>query len=271
MGIEPTDHGELHEQAEPYVLGSLTAAARARFETHLHECGECQSTIRSLSAVADALALTVPQQEPASALRARVLGSLGVAATAGLKISPSRRPASSLAPWLAAAASIAIAVALAAYAAALRARVGEFERELRQATLRADSSERQIADLRRALAEGASQMAVLAAPDLQRTDLAGQPPAPQSSGRAFWSRSRGLVFTASNLPAPPAGRTYQLWVLTRQPAPISAGLFKPDSGGRVTARFDTPLDLPQPIGMAVTIEPEGGVSAPTGDKYLVGL
>ena len=116
------------------------------------------------------------------------------------------------------------------------------------------------------------QLAVLAAPDLQRIDLAGQPTAPQASARAFWSRSRGLVFTASNLPTPPAGKTYQLWVLTKQPAPISAGLFKPDSqrtgcrGLRHAAQ-----NLPQPIGMAVTIEPEGGVPAPTGDKYLVGL
>jgi hypothetical protein len=35
--------------------------------------------------------------------------------------------------------------------------------------------------------------------------------------------------------------------------------------------FETPVDLPQPVGMAVTIEPDGGVPSPTGDKYLVGL
>ena len=29
-------------------------------------------------------------------------------------------------------------------------------------------------------------------------------------------------------------------------------------------------DLPKPVAMAVTLEPEGGVPAPTGDKYLVG-
>ena len=79
------------------------------------------------------------------------------------------------------------------------------------------------------------------------------------------------MFTASNLPAPPPGRAYQLWVLTAQPAPISAGMLVVDASGRVTARFDTPLDLPRPVAMAVTLEPEGGVPAPTGEKYLVGL
>src|SRR5256886_9801964 len=53
------------------------------------------------------------------------------------------------------------------------------------------------------------------------------------------------LFTASNLPAPPAGRTYQLWILTAQPAPVSAGLLKPDANGRVNAVFETPPDLPR--------------------------
>jgi anti-sigma-K factor RskA len=60
-------------------------------------------------------------------------------------------------------------------------------------------------------------------------------------------------------------------VLTRQPAPISAGMLKPDASGRVNVMFETPIDLPDPVAMAVTLEPEGGVPSPTGDKYLVGL
>jgi anti-sigma-K factor RskA len=92
----------------------------------------------------------------------------------------------------------------------------------------------------------------------------------QASARAFWSRSRGMVFTASNLPALPPGRVYQLWVLTAQPAPISAGLLTPDSQGSVNETFITPSDIPQPVALAVTIEPAGGVPSPTGEKYLVG-
>jgi anti-sigma-K factor RskA len=52
--------------------------------------------------------------------------------------------------------------------------------------------------------------------------------------------------------------------------PISAGLFRPDDQGSVTASFETPADMPTPVAMAVTLEPDGGVPAPTGDKYLVG-
>ena len=154
-----------------------------------------------------------------------------------------RTPRSLDATWLALAASAFLAVGMAWYAASARARVTTLE----------------------------AQLSVLSAPDTARVDLAGQPAAPSASARVFWSRSRGLVFTASNLPALPAGRVYQLWVLTDQPAPISAGLLTPDLDGRVTAVFPTSRDLPRPVAMAVTLEPDGGVLSPTGDKYLVGL
>jgi hypothetical protein len=54
-------------------------------------------------------------------------------------------------------------------------------------------------------------------------------------------------------------------------APVSAGLFDTDNGGRVTQTFNTAPDVARPVAIAVTEEPAGGVTAPTGDKYLVGL
>jgi anti-sigma-K factor RskA len=274
-----SEHEELHEQAALYVLGALAPQERTAFEAHLTTCVECTAEVRSLAAVPAMLAQTVPQVDPSPALRERVLRSAGAGPGENVRLmpatSPHRRdiPNSTLmfGPWLAAAASLALTVALGAYAVELRGRVGDLEARLRDAVARADASERQIADARRAATDAESRVAVLAAPDLTRVDLAGQPVAPQASGRGYWSRSRGLMFTASNLPALPAGRTYQLWVLTAQTPPISNGwLVRPDASGRVTAVFDTPVDLPRPTAMAVTIEPAGGVPAPTGDMYLVG-
>ncbi|HEY7055559.1 MAG TPA: anti-sigma factor [Vicinamibacterales bacterium] len=269
MAMGPSEHDALHEQVELYALGALDASDRAAFEAHIGSCAECAAQLRSLSPVVEALGHAVPQHDPPSALRARVLDAVaGVRSTA-----PSPRPTTSgsvLFPWLAAAAALMLAAGLGLYTTTLRQRIGVLEQRLEEAIARADAGERQMADLRHTASDAQARVGVLEAPDLQRIDLSGQPPAPQASARAFWSRSRGLVFTASNLPSAPAGKTYQLWVLTKQPAPISAGLFKPDSQGRVAAVFETPLDLPQPIGMAVTIEPDGGVPAPTGDKYLVG-
>ncbi len=209
------------------------------------------------------LGQAVVQEDPSPALRARVLG----VASARAQTTSGRSWQSSI-PWLAAAASVVLAFGLTIYAAQLRSRITVLEEELREARLRADATERQMADAQRA-AEGAQEaVSVLTAPDVARVDLAGQAIAPQASARAFWSRSRGMVFTASNLPPLPAGRTYQLWAVTAQ-APISAGLLTPDAAGNVSDTFNTPLDL-QPVAIAVTIEPAGGVPAPTGDMYLLG-
>jgi hypothetical protein len=136
---------------------------------------------------------------------------------------------------------------------------------------RLNESEQRVTVATRLVALADQRMAVLTAPDLRQVDLQGQQPvAPRASGRAFYSRSRGLVFTASDLPPLRAGRTYQLWVVTAQ-SPVSAGLLEIDSAGRVTQAFNTPPDIANPVAIAVTEEPAGGAPAPTGDKYLVGL
>jgi anti-sigma-K factor RskA len=260
------------EQAALFVLGALPPDERTDFEAHVAGCAECAAEVRSLAAVPTILARAVPQIDPSPALRQRVLQSI---AAVDVRSAQAARPAAgrgrALAPWLAAAAAILISVGLGGYALDLRARVGALETRLRDALARADAADRVVADARRVAADAESRVAVLAAPDVSRVDLAGQPAAPQASGRAYWSRSRGLVFTASSLPPLPPGRAYQLWVLTAQTPPISNGwLLRPDASGGAAAMFTTPPDLPVPTAMAVTIEPDGGVPAPTGAMYLVG-
>ena len=78
-----------------------------------------------------------------------------------------------------------------------------------------------------------------------------------------------MVFTATDLPPAPPGRVYQVWVVTAE-APVSAGLLAREPTGRATAVFRTPPDIGPPVAAAVTLEPEGGVRAPTGDEYLIG-
>jgi anti-sigma-K factor RskA len=73
----------------------------------------------------------------------------------------------------------------------------------------------------------------------------------------------------SNLPPLPPGRVYQVWVVTAQ-APVSAGLLTPDASGGGSVYFETPVDILPPVAVAVTLEPAGGVPAPTGAAYLVG-
>jgi hypothetical protein len=134
-----------------------------------------------------------------------------------------------------------------------------------------DSQQRATVALR-AAADAQAPLAVLTAPDVRQINLAGQTPAPRASARAFWSRSRGVVFTAANLPALPPGRIYQLWFIAGK-TPVSAGLLAPPDGqGSLTSTVATPIDLPTPDALAVSIEPAGGSPSPgpTGDIYLIG-
>lgn len=256
MGV----HDEFADSAAIYVLNGLDEADRRAFEVHLATCELCAAEVRSFAPVVSALAAAAaaPAPAPRPGVRHNLLSHLGGRRRFGMK-------------GVAVAASIALAIALGAYASRLRARVTTLEQQLRQEILRADAGERRAADVQRTAFEAQSTVAVLTAPDVARVNLTGQPDAPSAAARAFWSRSRGLVMMATNLPPLPPGRIYQLWVLTAQPAPISAGLLAPDADGRVTVRFDTPPDIPSPVAMAVTLEPAGGVASPTGAKYLVGL
>jgi anti-sigma-K factor RskA len=265
--MTPT-HDEL-ALAAPYVLGALDVNERRAFESHLASCPACTEEVRSLSRVTAALTRTVPQVTPRSELRARVL-TAATGVTAVTTAPPSTAsPRGFASEWLPLAAAVLIAAGLGVYAWQLQQRVATLEGRLDAAEQRAVLADRTTADARRAVDDAQTSLAVLAAPDLVRIDLAGQGPGSAARGRALWSRNRGMVFTAANLPPPPAGRVYQVWVVTAQ-APVSAGLLSPDASGGATVYFQTPSDIPAPVAIAVTLEPAGGVPAPTGARYLVG-
>jgi anti-sigma-K factor RskA len=246
------------EDAAAYVLGALPPTERVEFEVHLAGCAECLVEVRAFTQTTAALAQAAPPLDPPPRLRERVVAAAqavppppsrlrateldGTPADGPIFAASRQKPRAALAPWLLAAASLAIAFGLGGYSVALR----------------------------RAASEAKTVVVVLGAPDLVRVELAGQPVAPRAAARAFWSRSQGLVFTASNLPPLANGRTYQLWIVTGQ-TPVGAGLLKPGVDGIAHAVFVPPSDLSTAVAMAVTIEPDGGVPAPTGDKYLVGL
>jgi Anti-sigma-K factor rskA len=150
------------------------------------------------------------------------------------------------------------------------ARVSEAERQ-RDATNAATRVEaaRQVAAAQQSASQAQIIGNVLAAPDRVRYWLTAVDTNSRAYAQVQFSRSRGMVFSASRLPAPGAGKTYQLWLLTRG-GPVSAGLIAPDSAGRVTLATDVPAALPGRLsGALVTLEPEGGSPQPSEEKALV--
>ena len=107
-----------------------------------------------------------------------------------------------------------------------------------------------------------------AAPDLIRFTLAPSDENSSATGQAMWSRERGFVISASRLGPPPAGRTYQAWLLARGQA-ISAGTFEPDENGSVTFAVNVTPAPPPLISVVVSLEPDGGSRRPDGPPVLV--
>jgi anti-sigma-K factor RskA len=96
--------------------------------------------------------------------------------------------------------------------------------------------------------------------------LGGLPAAPAASGRVIWHDKTGGRLYVSGLPPLPAGKTYELWTIAGA-APRPAGTFEVDQSGRGSRAVAPPDDGPVKV-FAVTLEPEGGVPAPTGPMVL---
>lgn len=86
----------------------------------------------------------------------------------------------------------------------------------------------------------------------------------------FWDKATDKwTFVAHNLAPLSAGRTYQLWLVTAT-AKISAGTFTVSPKGDVMLQATYALDRNALKAVAVTEEPMGGVSQPTGAMVVVG-
>lgn len=264
-----------------YVLGALGPEERALFEAHLRSCPVCAAEVASLTAVAQSLDQAVPVVNPPPHLRARILESVRLEAARPPHVvtreveeprsSASRRVRSwpLWTGWMAAAASLVLAAGLWTQASGLRARLQDAEQRVAEAVERWRDAQRRLEVATQDADRARVQFAAATALDARTFSLKGQAVAPSAAARAYLSPSRGLLLTASNLPALTPGRTYQLWYLTRS-APVSAGLLRPDAEGNATAQFlDVPVGI-APVGLALSNEPDGGVPAPTGAIVLAG-
>jgi len=132
------------------------------------------------------------------------------------------------------------------------------------ARLRADR-DRQEAALRDRLALSQGVIDLLRDPASRVVSLSGVGPSPAAVGRLVWHDDRGGYLLVENVPAAPAGKAYELWTINAG-GPRPAGVFTVDASGRAThpvAATRSPVQV-----FAVTLEPEGGVPAPTGPIVL---
>ena len=266
------------DRAALYALGALGEAERSRFEEHLETSLDCVREVKSLLPVAHHLPQTALPVDPPPALRERVLrevagwtpapdGPPGLAPAASAPPAP---PKSGLGPlfWVVALLLVAVAGGGGSYVATLHREIADLQADAQSANTRADILELEatVADLEAARRD--EVIAIAIDPTVRSLTLAGQPLAPVGAGRALWTESGLMAFLATGLPPPPEGETYQLWFVTPEAAPVPAALVLPEAGGSAIVTLQIPEGV-TPAAMAVTIEPAGGASQPTGDVYLL--
>ena len=256
-------HNERHEDLVAALAAGmeLGSAERLELEAHLAEgCARCEALRRDLEQAASAFAAQAPAVAPPPELRGRILAAIR---TGPARVAP--RPVSRvrLGVWrvLAAAAALA-AVIVAVDDARLRRDREDLRSQSAQLAGRLQSAETE-------LAQRVLRARVLESDDVRMLILGGQGPQPNAKGRVFWSaRARRGVLVAGNLAPLPTDRQYELWVFQKG-KPVAAGVFDADAEGRV-AFESTDFPEAEAQNFAVTVEPRGGVPAPTGPIVLVG-
>lgn len=112
----------------------------------------------------------------------------------------------------------------------------------------------------------AETLSILRNPEFKPVRLQGVEAHPEASMVVYWNPSRQQVYVdAIALPAPPAGRQYQLWAL-KDGEPVDAGLIQAP-GGRTSLQQMKNISAAQ--AFAVTLEPAGGSKVPTLEQLTV--
>jgi anti-sigma-K factor RskA len=114
-------------------------------------------------------------------------------------------------------------------------------------------------DTRSALEQQQAVAEVLADPDARSVALV------EGDGRLVVDPDGQAVLVVDGLGPAPAGKTYELWVSSHGEDPVPAGVF-PGREGREVTLVDGTVDTGQVV--LVTVEPEGGVDAPTSEPIV---
>jgi len=251
-------HSRFAEDLALYALGTLEGNEQAELEEHLKDCGECRYELEQLRGDAALLALSASGSAPPERARGRLMNALTREPRISLE-QPSMRRISwwSQMGWVAAAAAVVIAAIVWRTDAGLSSRMATLQKEFNE----------QQTELQRAQ----EVTATLTATDAVRVTIIPPRTTPQPQGRAIYVPSRSsLIFLANNMPALPAQRAYELWLIPSSGSAIPAGVFKPDARGNVTL---VNLRLPQRVGtetFAITVEPETGSQLPTSRPIMLG-
>lgn len=109
---------------------------------------------------------------------------------------------------------------------------------------------------------------VMAAPDTVSVTLQQQAGGPPGQAHVLYNERMGMAVYSGQISPAPAGKTYQLWLISASGVPVNAGLVAANQqDGAVVVHLAQGMPAKE---FTVTTEPEGGSPQPTGPRVLVG-
>jgi anti-sigma-K factor RskA len=129
---------------------------------------------------------------------------------------------------------------------------------------------REAAELRGQIDQQRQLLALVRDPSTSVVALAGLKATPAARARMLWNAPAGGLLVAAGLPPAPPGKAYQLWAIAGKNQPVSAGVFGVDDKGAGSLRVPPLAGLGKVDVFAVTLEPAGGLPAPSGPMVLAG-
>ena len=256
-------HEQFADDLALYALDALDGTQKAVIEQHVKTCAACRRELETLRGDMSLLALSAAGPHPPQRSRDRLMSAI----EAERPVVPERAAVSS-GDWFGrlgwtAAAAVLIAGALLMNDA--KEKNAALQREI--AGLKAKTAAQDAA-----LERVRSEFAAFFGPEIQPVTLEVPNGHPQPQGKAIYVQSSGkLLFLASNLPALPDDKAYELWVIPTTGNPLPAGVFRPDNKGSGLV-VNPPLSAGVAAkGFAITVEPKEGSAAPTTKPVMVGL
>jgi anti-sigma-K factor RskA len=282
------EHEEIKALLPLAALDRLDQAEQRMLEEHLGGCDECTAELREFRETAASLAFGLDPSATEERVWHRIEARLNP-----VRLAPSRlgdrqaregsfargttlwRPAALVMTGVAAAASIYAVVMNSQLNRAVQEKsevLASLTDEIGRLHTQLSSAQGQVATFQRVLDERLRLEKVLTQPDLRLTKLAPLKAAPPDASAivAVSAANHAAMIQARGLPAPPAGKTYELWWITKESGPVAAGLFGAQEGASVVVQVSPPPAGEHVVATAVTLEPTGGVSKPTGAIYLKG-
>jgi anti-sigma-K factor RskA len=271
-------HEDYKEMLAVRGLGALDPAEARSLDQHLIDCDDCRRELAEWETTAAALALDAAPMAPPSGMRDRILEAvradtvkLGTAArvssartsprtTSKVVSLPTQRKISAGVPaWFAIAAGLVFVVLLGSLFVLWRQNKAA-RQELAQLTEQVNQAKQMRAQQREA-------MEIVTAPGARMAELAGTKEMPGAHGMVAFDKNGRAILMAKGLPRPPAGKAYQLWFIAGG-KPMPGKVFMTDESGMGSLTDHMPEEAMDSAVFAITLEPSGGVPAPTGAIYL---